>query len=295
MLGVQAQHNVEHAGLFRREGAVGAQHGEDRLGGGLPGHEAVHDHGVVVEGRALGVVGKHHDARQAADERQRRVNLMLRRAVLSALVGRVQAQDGAGEHVHEVRRRAAHDHRCREAVGQLALGIDHLHEAGQTLAGGQLAHEQQVGHLLVGKAALGIQIAQQIIDIVAAQAQASLGWHLLAVGHHITVHVGHVGHARQHAGPIGVAQTALHVVGLIVLGVDGVHLVEVLVQAHATRLVLADLDGLGAFDIGAVVHADNSFVDFHGHGALLSQRGRRCGRSVSVYCSVRARRTRAQL
>ena len=249
----------------------------------------------MVEGGLLGVVGQHHDARQAADQRQRRVNLVAGRAVLGAFVGRVQMQDGAGHHVHQVGRRVAHENVGGEAVGQLALGIDHLHEAGQTLAGGQLAHEQQVGHLLVGEAALGIQIAQQIIDIVAAQAQASLGRHLLAVGHYITVHVGHVGHARQHAGPIGVAQTALHVVGLIMLGVDGVHLVEVLVQAHATRLILADLDGLGAVDIGAVVHADNSFVDFHGHGALLSQRGRRCGRSVSVYCTVRARRTRAQL
>ncbi len=102
VFGVQAQHDIEHAGLFRRERAVGAQHGEDGLGRGLPGHETVHDHGFMVEGGLLGVVGQHHDARQTADKRERRVNLVLGRAVLGGLVGRVQAQNGAGHHVHEV-------------------------------------------------------------------------------------------------------------------------------------------------------------------------------------------------
>ena len=219
---------------------------------------------------------------------------MLGGAVLGAGIGGVEAQDGAGHHVHDVRGRVGHEHRGGEAVGQLALGVDDLHEAVQALARGQLAHEQQVRHFLVGEAAARVQIAQEVVDVVAAQAQGTLRGHTFAVGDHVAVHVGHVGHARQYAGAVGVAQAALHVVGSVVLRINGVHLVEVLVQVHAAGLVRADLDGLGAVDVGAVVHADDGLVDFHGHGALLSQRGRRCGRSVSVYCSVRARRTRAQ-
>ena len=267
VLGVQAQHDVEHAGLFRCERAVGAQHGKDGLGRGLSGHEAVHDHGFVVEGGLLGVVGQHHDARQAADERERRVNLVLGRAVLGGLVGRVQAQDGTSHHVHEIGRGIHHKRAGRESVGQLALGIDHFHEPVETLLRRQLSHEQQIGHLFESEAARRIQIAQKVVQVVAAQAQGALGRHLLAVGHHIAVNVGDVGHAREHARAVGVAQAALHIVGGIQRRIDGVHLVEVLVQAHAASLVVADLDGLDLVDFGMVVHADDGFIYFHGHGA----------------------------
>ena len=59
--------------------------------------------------------------------------------------------------------------------------------------------------------------------------------------------------------------------------IDGVHLVEVLVQAHAASLVVADLDGLDLVDFGMVVHADDGFIYFHGHGAPSRKNGRYTG------------------
>ena len=91
------------------------------------------------------------------------------------------------------------------------------------------------------------------------------------------MHVGDVGHAREHARAVGVAQAALHIVGGIQRRIDGVHLVEVLVQAHAASLVVADLDGLDLVDFGMVVHADDGFIYFHGHGAPSRKNGRYTG------------------
>ncbi len=277
MLGVQAQHDVEHAGLLCRERAIRAQHGKDGLGRGLPWHEAVHDHGFVIKGGLLGVVGQNHNARQTADKRQRRVNLVLGRAVLGGLVGRVQAQDGTSHHVHEVGRGVHHKRAGRKPVGQLALRIDHFHETVEALLGRQLAHEQQIGHLFESEAARRIQIAQKVVKVVAAQAQRALGRHLLAVGHHVTVNIRDIGHTREHARAVGVAQAALHIVLRIQRRIDSVHLVEVLVQAHAASLVVADLDGLDLVDFGMVVHADDGFIYFHGHGAPSRKNGRYTG------------------
>ena len=95
MLGVQAQHDVEHARLLVGELAVGAQHRQDGLGGGLPRDEAVHDHRLVVELRAHRVVREHHDARQARDQRDRRIDLVDDVAILRVLVVGVEQQHRA--------------------------------------------------------------------------------------------------------------------------------------------------------------------------------------------------------
>ena len=99
------------------------------------------------------------------------MNLVLGRAVLGGLVGRVQAQDGTSHHVHEIGRGIHHKRAGRESVGQLALGIDHFHEPVETLLRRQLSHEQQIGHLFESEAARRIQIAQKVVQVVSAQAQ----------------------------------------------------------------------------------------------------------------------------
>ena len=59
MLGMQAQHDVQHARFLSRELAIGTQHGQDGLGRGLTGNEAMHDHGAVIVSSLLRVVGQH--------------------------------------------------------------------------------------------------------------------------------------------------------------------------------------------------------------------------------------------
>ena len=103
------------------------------------------------------------------------------RAILGVRVVGVQQQDGALQHVHDVGRGVAHDHRGGEAVGQFALGIERGDEAVELLLCGQLAHEQQVRHLLEVEAAIGHAGVQQVVHVVAAIAQHTLVGYLLAV------------------------------------------------------------------------------------------------------------------
>ena len=203
---------------------------------GLAGDEAVHDHRSALVARALRVIGQHHDARQTRDERDGGVDLVLRRAVLGLVVVGVQQQDGAREHVHDVGRRVAHDHGRGEAVGQLALSVQHGHEAIKQLARGQLAHEQQIRHFLVVEAALGAAV-QQIVYVVAPVAQRALVRALLVIGDHVAVHVRDVRQARHHAGAVGVAQAALHVELLVERRVDGVDVPEILVERKLLLVV----------------------------------------------------------
>ena len=181
MLGMQAQHDVQHARFLSRELAIGTQHGQDGLGRGLTGNEAMHDHGAVIVSSLLRVVGQHHDARQTRDQRDGGVDLVMSRTILGVRVVGVQQQDGALQHVHDVGRGVAHDHRGGEAVGQFALGIERGDEAVELLLCGQLAHEQQVRHLLEVEAAIGHAGVQQVVHVVAAIAQHTLVGYLLAV------------------------------------------------------------------------------------------------------------------
>lgn len=65
--------------------------------------------------------------------------------------------------------------------GQFALGIERGDEAVELLLCGQLAHEQQVRHLLEVEAAIGHAGVQQVVHVVAAIAQHTLVGYLLAV------------------------------------------------------------------------------------------------------------------
>ena len=188
VLSVQAQHDVEHARLVGRELAVGAQHRQNGLGGRLTGDELVHDHGAVGESRVFRIIGKHHDARQAADEAHRRVNLVFGRAVLVVRVVRVQLQHRAREHVHKVGRHIEHVDGRDEAIGKLALGVDDADEALELALRGKLAKQQQVGDLLEVEPALGTAL-HQIAQLVATVKQRALIGYLHAIAHHIAVHI----------------------------------------------------------------------------------------------------------
>ena len=195
VLSVQRHHDVEHACFFRSELSVGTQHGKDGFGSGLSRNEAMHDHRLVVELRAHRVVREHHDARQARDQRDRRINLVDDVAILRVLVIGVEQQHRARQRVHDVVGRRAHDGRGGEAVGQLTLRVEHRDEAVQLVFGRQIAHQQQIGDLLVVETAAGVVDAQQVADLVTAQTQRAFVRQLLVVGDDVAVDVGDAGDA----------------------------------------------------------------------------------------------------
>ena len=211
----------------------------------------MHDHGAVVVARLLSVIGKNHHARHARHERNRRVDLVLGRAVFCIGVIGVQKKNRACEHVHDVGRSVLQDHRCGEAVGQLALRIDRGDEGIELVSRGQLAEKQQVGYLLEAEARRGALLAEQVGDLVAAQAQRTLVRQLVTVGEQIAVHVRDVRHAREHAGAVGIAQASLHAELLVIGWVDVIDSLELLIE----------IDTL-------VVHARHLSFSFHHDNAL---------------------------
>ena len=242
VLGVQAQHDVEHARFLRREMAIGTQHGQNGLGRRLARNKAVHDHGLVVEARAFGVVREHHDARQTRNERKSRRDLVVERAVFGIGVIAVEQQDRTRKHVHDVRRRVAHDHGRRKAVGQLTEAVDNGNELAQLLLRGQFAHQQQVRDLFVCKTPVKRCALQQVADAVAAEREHAFVRTLVSFGKHVAVHVGDIRHACDDARSVGVAQAALHAILLIERRIDGVDLgkpveqVDFLFQRHTQPL-----------------------------------------------------------
>ena len=182
----------------------------------------MHDHRPVMVAGALRVVGEHHDARQAGNERDGGFDLVLERARFRVGVGRVQQQNRALEHVHDVRRRLVHDHGRREAVRQLAVVVKRADEVAQLVFGGQLPHEQQVGNLLECEPAVQRSLPQEVFDVVAAEREHAFVRTLVAFGKNVAVHVRNVGDAGDDAGTVRVAQPALHSVVLVERRVDGV-------------------------------------------------------------------------
>ena len=236
---MQTQHDVQHARLLLSERAVGPQHRQDGLSRGLAGNETMHDHGFVVVTGALGVVRQHHDARKTGDERDGGMNLVMRRAILRVLIVRVQQQNGAREHVHDVGRRVAHNHGGSEPVGQLALGVEHRDEPVELVLRGQFAHKQQICHLFEVEAALGSIGSQQVVHIVSAIAKASLVGDLLVVRHHVAMDVRNIRESGDDPRAVSVAQAALYIVLVVVGRVDGIDRFEVLVEGDLPLFLVA--------------------------------------------------------
>ena len=165
------------------------------------------------------------------------MDLVVGRTVFSLVVIGIQQQNGAREHVHDVRRCVAHDHGRGKAVGQFAFGIQHGDEAVELILRRKFAHEQQIRHFLVAEATVAA-FSQQVVHVVPPITQRPVVGYLLIVRHHVAMHVRDVRHAGDHAGAIGVAQATLHVELVVVRRIDGVDRLEVLVERELLFLFL---------------------------------------------------------
>ena len=177
----------------------------------------------------------------------------------------IQKKNRAGQHVHDVRRGVLQDHRCGEAIGQLALRIDRGDEGVKLVSRGQLTEKEQVGYLFEAETSRGALLTEQVGDLVAAQAQRALVRQLVAIGEQIAVHVRDVRHTRENAGAVGIAQASLHAELLVIGWVDAIDFLELLIE----------IDTL-------VVHARHLSFSFHHDNALQRSTAHRSRDSVNL-------------
>ena len=235
VLRVQDEHDVEQHGLLVREALVAAQDVEHGLGHRVAlAHGRHHELGVVELGH-VGRVRHGRRARPAAEQRQGDVDLMRRRDVVGRGVEGVEQQRGALQDVHDgvAVRRARED--AQVALGQLLAGVDARAEIVELLARGEAPGNEQVGHLLVAKAILGLRAVDELVDVVAAIDQPAVVGLDAVVGPVVAVHVGDRREAHEHAGAVRVAQAALDVVLLVQLLRHHVHVLVAVVEAVGDR------------------------------------------------------------
>ena len=108
-----------------------------------------------------------------------------RRLVRVAVVG-IQRERRAGELVHDVAARRAHDHILGEVVRQRALQTDDVLELLELAARRQLAAHEQIADLLEAEAVLALETVDEIIYIIAPVGQAAFDRLTLALVDDIT-------------------------------------------------------------------------------------------------------------
>ena len=180
-------------------------------------------------------VGVGYDGREIADELHRlQKHVVNGRVVRVGIVG-VQAQHAARQLVHDVVAGVAHDHALGEPLRQLPRLVHDLVEVGQLASGGQIAHQQQVGHLLEAEGARRAVRLHDVRQLDAPVVQTARRGEALAVLHQIALHAAHLGDAHQHAGAVAVAQTQLHVAP-VVIRADGILLLNAAAQGGGILL-----------------------------------------------------------
>ena len=240
VLGVQHEHDVEHARLLRRPLHVVTEHVEHRLGSGQAGQRRVDVHcrrRVLVLAR--GQVREHGDAGQAAQHLHGDLHLVLGvdDVGFGGAVHRVEHEHRAGHHVHDVFGREVHDEVVDEAARQVAVRVDRRAEALELGGRRQVAREQKVCDFLVAGTPFGNCPVHQVLDVVAANRQASLVGNLHAFVGEVAVYVRNGGDAGDDARAVCVSQAALDVEMVVI---------ALVVAAVGTEV----LEYLGLFGLG---------------------------------------------
>lgn len=123
----------------------------------------------------------------------------------------------------------AHYHALRKAVRQLAGAVHYIVKVVELAPCGQIAHEQQVRHLLKAE---GVRLSvgfHYFGKLYSPVIQLARGRHALAVLHEIPLYAAHLGNAYQHAGAVAVSQTLLDLAVVELLS-DGVFLLDTAAQ-----------------------------------------------------------------
>ena len=209
MLCVQDEAAVEQLGLVVGVFAVRADQVQDVLRGRALRVGHVQEHGRAVKVAALRLIGVRDNDRELGGQADALTHDVLdRRLVRVAVVG-IQRERRAGELVHDVAARRAHDHILGEVVRQRALQTDDVLELLELAARRQLTAHEQIADLLEAEAVLALETVNEIIYVIAPVGQAAFDRLALALVEDVAVHVAEVGRADQNAGAVRVSQAAL--------------------------------------------------------------------------------------
>ena len=266
MLRVDHQHHIQQVGLLLGVVGIGPDHPQEVLRSGQLRHGEMDVQGVPLEIVALHRVGIGHDGGEAADELYRLQEQVLDGGVVGAGIVGVQAQHAAGQLVHHVAAGVPHDHALGETLRQLA-GLAHdVLEPLQLGLRGQVAHHQQVRHLLIAEGAGSAVGLHDVGKLDAAVVQAARGRDALSVLQQVALHAAYLGDAHQHAGAVAVAQTLFDLT-LIELGADGI----LLLNAAAQRFCVA-LQNTGILLNHNAFLSPAASAGFHPVGAIITRR-----------------------
>lgn len=209
VLCVQDEAAVEQLGLVVGVFAVRADQVQDVLRGRALRVGHVQEHGRAVKVAALRLIGVRDNDRELGGQADALTHDVLdRRLVRVAVVG-IQRERRAGELVHDVAARRAHDHILGEVVRQRALQTDDVLELLELAARRQFAAHEQIADLLEAEAVLALETVNEIIYVITPVGQAAFDRFALALVEDVAVHVAEVGRADQNAGAVRVSQAAL--------------------------------------------------------------------------------------
>ena len=184
---------------------------------------------------ALHGVGVGHDRGEVADELHGlQQHIVDGRVVRVGIVG-VQAQHAAGQLVHDAAAGMAHDHALGESLRQLPGLVHDLVKVDQLALGGQIAHQEQVGHLLEAEGAGPAVGLHDVGQLDAAVVQLAGDGNALAVLQQIALDAAYPGHAHQNACAVAVAQAQLHVAP-VMLRTDGIFVLYAAAQRAGVLL-----------------------------------------------------------
>ena len=190
----------------------------------------VEEHALLVKVPALDLVGVGHDGGHPGDEGDALAHVVLQRLVVRVVVVGVEGQHRPGQLVHNVLTGGLDDHVLGEVLGQLPVVVEELAHPVELPPVGELAEDQQPGHLLKAEAVLGLAPGHDVLDVDAPVGEPPLVGDLVPVGDEVAVDVAHMGQPGHDAGAVVVAQAPLHPVALVFLFGDHVVLPVLLAQ-----------------------------------------------------------------
>ena len=133
------------------------------------------------------------------------------------------------------------------AVRQLPARVNAGAEVVQLGSGRQMPGDHEVGHLLVAKAVLALRSCHQVLNVVATKDEVTLVGHDHAVLLGVAVDVRDGSETHEHAGAIGIAQAALHVVAAVEVAVQDVSILIAVIEAIGDG---GTAQGLGRHGVG---------------------------------------------
>ena len=215
---MQHQKRVKEFGIFVCVALVVAEHTQEVLRHGEALLGVMDVEALFVEVVALHGVGVGDYDGEARNQLYRLAEHVLKTGVVGVGVVGVEGEDAAGELVHHVAAGGLDNHVLGEVVRQGAGFRQYGVELLELLFCGQLAHEQQVGDLLVAEAAVLDMRPDYVDDVYAAVVQPAGDGDNLAVLDVVAYDAAYAGDAGHDAGAVAVAESAFYLIRVVFLG-----------------------------------------------------------------------------